>query len=103
MAETVSGVFKLIKNGFGVLRDPHYSFRRQPEEIMVSAALIREHGLVPGATITGTARRGKKGRRSRIDATSTLLVPLGCGVDLDHWSLLAPARLLPLREREPFA
>jgi len=61
MPETVSGVFKLIKNGFGVLRDPRYSFRRQPEEVMVTSALIREHGLVPGATITGTTRRSKKG------------------------------------------
>ncbi len=61
MSETVSGVFKLIKNGFGVLREPRYSFRRQPEEVTVNAALIREHGLVPGATIVGTSRRGKKG------------------------------------------
>ncbi len=61
MAETVNGVFKLVKNGFGVLREPQYSFRRQPNEVMVTAALIREHSLVPGATIVGTAQRGKKG------------------------------------------
>ena len=61
MAETVSGVFKPGKNGGGVLRDPQYSFRRQPDEVMVPPALIREHGLVQGATIAGTANRGKKG------------------------------------------
>jgi transcription termination factor Rho len=62
MAETVSGIFKLIRNGLGVLRDPRHSFRRQSDEVMVGSALIREHGLVPGATVVGTTRQGKKGR-----------------------------------------
>jgi transcription termination factor Rho len=62
MTQPVRGVFKPMKNGSGVLRDPGNSFRRQPDEIMVPQALVRSYGLVSGATIHGTARVDNKGR-----------------------------------------
>ncbi len=62
MTQSVCGVFKPLKNGSGVLRDPASSFRRQPDEVMVPQALVGRYGLVSGATLAGTARAGQKGR-----------------------------------------
>jgi len=62
MTHTVCGVFKPHKNGSGVLSDPGNSFRRQPDEVAVPSEIVRRFGLVPGATIAGTARTGQKGR-----------------------------------------
>lgn len=62
MAYTVRGVFKPLKNGSGVLRDPAHSFRKQPDDVAVPAALARRYGLASGATIEGTARSGQKER-----------------------------------------
>lgn len=61
MPTTVSGVLKLERKGGGVLRDPSFSFRRQPRETEVPAGLIREHRLVEGATVTGPARQNRQG------------------------------------------
>ncbi len=61
MSDTVSGVFKFTKKGGGVLRDPLFSFRRRPGEVMVPAGLIREYRLVEGATVTGSVRQGRSG------------------------------------------
>ncbi len=58
MTQSVCGVFKPLKNGSGVLRDPASSFRRQPDEVMVPQALVGRYGLVSGATLAGTARAG---------------------------------------------
>lgn len=62
MTTTVTGVLKLGRKGGGVLRDPSFSFRKQPHETEVPAGLIREHRLVEGATITGPAQQGRQGR-----------------------------------------
>jgi transcription termination factor Rho len=61
MLDTVSGVLKLTKKDGGVLRDPAFSFRRRPDEVAVSGRLIREYGLVEGATVTGPVRQGRHG------------------------------------------
>jgi transcription termination factor Rho len=61
MPEAVSGVLKLTGRGNGVLRDPASSFRKKPDEVFVPAKLIREHGLVEGASLTGQTRKGPQG------------------------------------------
>ena len=61
MTTTVTGVLKLGRKGGGVLRDPSFSFRKQPHEIEVPSGIIREHHLVEGATVTGPARQGRQG------------------------------------------
>jgi len=62
MTQPVCGVFKPLKNGSGVLRDFGFSFRKQPDELMVPQALVRRYALAPGATIVGTCRAGQKER-----------------------------------------
>jgi transcription termination factor Rho len=61
MPDTVSGVLKITKKDGGVLRDPAFSFRKQPGEIRVPVSLIREYHLVEGATVTGSVRQGRSG------------------------------------------
>jgi len=61
MTDTVSGVLKILKNQGGVLRDPAFSFRKQPGEVRVPVSLIREYHLVEGATITGSVKQGRSG------------------------------------------
>ncbi len=61
MSCSVSGVFKFAKKGGGVLRDPSFSFRKRPDEVMVPASLVREYHLVEGASITGATRQGRSG------------------------------------------
>lgn len=62
-ASTVTGVLSLLPRGGGFLRDPEHSFRPAREDAWVSAQLIREHGLVEGALVTGQVRRGDKGNQ----------------------------------------
>ncbi len=58
MAESLSGILKLGKQGSGVLRD---LMKPSSGEIVVPARLVREHRLAQGATVTGPARQGKQG------------------------------------------
>ncbi len=61
MSDQISGVFQALKRGGGFLRDPDVSFQPLPDDPWVSNKLIKEHGLVNGAKVTGTVRPGKKG------------------------------------------
>lgn len=63
MSDTVSGVLALHAKGGGFLRDPARSFQATGDDVFVPQQLIRDLGLVNGATLVGTARQGKKGRR----------------------------------------
>jgi transcription termination factor Rho len=73
MTDKVSGVLKIIKKEGGVLRDPAFSFRKQPGEVRVPASLIRGYHLVEGATVTGSVQQGRSGRSlSSVDAISGL-------------------------------
>lgn len=60
MAEPASGVLEFLKKGGGFLRDPDVSFRPTSNDVWVSNQVIREYGLVEGASVTGTAEAGKK-------------------------------------------
>ncbi|MEZ4737177.1 MAG: hypothetical protein R3E79_59615, partial [Caldilineaceae bacterium] len=62
-APTTTGVLALLPRGGGFLRDPENSFRPTGDDAWVSAQLIREHGLVEGALVTGQVRRGDKGNQ----------------------------------------
>ena len=61
MPGTASGILKFTKKGGGALRDPSFSFRKQPGEVTVPAGLVREYHLVEGAAVTGSVRKGPKG------------------------------------------
>ncbi len=60
VAETVSGVVKRLPNGSGVLRNPKFSFRRDPSDVAVPPRWMRR--LSEGASVVGTVQRGKRGR-----------------------------------------
>ena len=76
MNKTVNGVIKITKRGDGVLRDPAFSFRKQPDEVIVPSRLIREFSLVEGATVTGSVRQGHPGPiLNSIDTISGLSPP----------------------------
>ena len=60
MAETVSGVLKRLPNGSGVLRNPNFSFRRDPSDVAVHPRMMR--GLTEGASVVGRVQVGKRGR-----------------------------------------
>ncbi|MFQ5629875.1 MAG: transcription termination factor Rho, partial [bacterium] len=61
MSQTAGGVLQCFDRGWGFLRDAAASFQPSRDDIWVSSKMIRENGLVDGATISGTASRGKKG------------------------------------------
>lgn len=61
MSQQVSGILSCLPRGGGFLRDPSISLQSTADDPWVSPQLIRAHGLVEGATITGVTRRGDKG------------------------------------------
>jgi transcription termination factor Rho len=60
MSQTASGVLEVLPRGGGLLRDPALSFQPGADDVAVPLPLIREYGLVAGATVTGSTRSGKK-------------------------------------------
>ncbi len=69
MSNTISGVLKRTNNQCFVVRFPDRSYRPGPQDVQVPAALARQHGLVEGASVTGTAER-KKGKNRLITIDS---------------------------------
>ena len=61
VSENVVGIFKPTAKKYGVLRKLTNNLRSGQDDVSVSAALIKQFGLVEGASVTGTARKGKKG------------------------------------------
>ena len=59
--QPVTGVFKKAQRGAGVLLDPAFSFQPGPDDVKVPAGLVRQYGLVDGATVVGQAQGGKRG------------------------------------------
>ena len=59
-SNAVSGVLQTLIQGGGFLRDEQF-FRSKPGDVWVPSGLIREHDLIDGAVIKGTASQGKKG------------------------------------------
>lgn len=84
MSQIASGVLQILPRGGGFLRDAELSFQPNSDDVRVPSKLIRAEGLVEGATVSGTVRRGKRG-------TELTTVESICG--------LAPEQF---RERTPF-
>ena len=61
MSERTTGILKMLPKGGGVLRDPARSFLSGPDDASVTPELIRAHGLVEGAEVSGETRPGNKG------------------------------------------
>jgi len=61
MTTTVTGVLELLPRGGGFLRNPADSLRPSSEDAFVSQSLIKQNGLIAGATLTGPVGPGRKG------------------------------------------
>ena len=73
MSNTVSGVLKRTNKQCFVVRFPARSYRPSPQDVQVPAPLSQRHGLVEGASVTGTVERKKgKNRLVTIDSIGGL-------------------------------
>ncbi len=61
MIDSVTGILEIMPHGRGFLRDPGRSLAPAPDDVGVPGALINQHGLVTGATVTGKVAGGRKG------------------------------------------
>ncbi len=61
MSSSVTGVLELGPRGDGFLRDAARSFVPTPGDLAVPPAIVRQYGLVAGATVCGTRARGRRG------------------------------------------
>ncbi len=86
MAEIASGVLKRRSDGSGVLRNPKFSFRPDPSDVVVPPKLVRRLG--DGATIAGPTRNGKRGRE--LASIETV-----CGLPPDEFERRTPYKRIP--------
>jgi transcription termination factor Rho len=91
MPDLVSGILKRTRNG-GVLRDP----ARSLDTALVPAKLMREHGLVEGALVSGAAQNSRQG-------PELVSVESVCGLTADEFQKRTPfARLVAVDPSERF-
>lgn len=58
-----SGTLEVMSEGFGFLRSADYNYITSPDDIFVSAQQIKQYGLRPGDTVTGTIRPPREGEK----------------------------------------
>ncbi len=75
MADSISGVIEVQKNGDGFLRNVARSFQVEKSDPYVPARLVSANALVTGALVTGPSTRGKRGERlSEVKSVNGLAV-----------------------------
>jgi len=94
MTTPASGVLELLPKGGGFLREPARSFKAQNVDVFVPQVLIKRHGLVTGATVTGPAGRGKRG--PQLDEVASV-----CGLDPAAFGARTPLAELTVVNPEP--
>lgn len=57
------GVLEIMPDGYGFLRSSDYNYLNSPDDIYVSPAQIRTHGLKQGDTVSGEIRPPKEGEK----------------------------------------
>ena len=69
---TTEGVLELMPEGYGFLRSQTWSYLHSPDDVYVSPAQIKRHGLRTGDTIGGNVRppKGKEKYLALIDVDS---------------------------------
>ncbi len=83
MTTNFSGVFETLPRGGGFLRNPAASFKPTPDDPFVPQALVNEHRLVAGATVSGPVGKGKKG--PQLKGVSTI-----CGLSPEDFRARTP-------------
>ncbi len=61
MSENTRGILEILSRGSGFLRDPARSMAPAATDVAVSQTQIKQHGLVTGAMVEGSATQGRKG------------------------------------------
>jgi len=61
MEKSYTGVLQLLPKGGAFLRDPSISFHPSSDDVWISKEMMREHDLISGAMVTGTADKGDRG------------------------------------------
>ncbi|MFH1842490.1 MAG: transcription termination factor Rho [bacterium] len=61
MTDNVNGVLELQARGGGFLRNPALSLKPTSEDLFVPQPLVKQHGLVTGAPVSGKAGNGRQG------------------------------------------
>ncbi|MEZ4611722.1 MAG: hypothetical protein R2838_16035 [Caldilineaceae bacterium] len=107
MAETIQGVLEVNGRRGGYVRDPDLSFAAAPDDVWVTPALVSRFGLITGATVTGTVRKGKKGRELATVETICGLTPdeFQARTPFERLTAISPDRRFPLGDvgRSPCA
>ncbi len=57
------GVLEVIPDGYGFLRSADYNYLNSPDDVYVSPSQIKNFGLKPGDTVSGTIRPPKEGEK----------------------------------------
>ena len=57
------GVLEIMPDGYGFLRSADYNYLNSPDDIYVSPSQIKNFGLKPGDTVSGTIRMPKEGEK----------------------------------------
>ena len=94
MPDTITGVLDTLQRGGGFLRDPARSLRPTGDDPFVPQKLIQAHGLVRGATVTGTVGKGRKG--PQLTGVETV-----CGLAPDAFRARTPLKDLVVVNPEP--
>ncbi|MCB9162175.1 MAG: transcription termination factor Rho [Caldilineaceae bacterium] len=102
MAETIQGVLEVNGRRGGYVRDPDLSFAAAPDDVWVAPALVSRFGLITGATVTGTVRKGKKGRELATVETICGLTPdeFQARTPFERLTAISPDRRFPLGDVE---
>ncbi len=57
------GVLEIMPDGYGFLRSADYNYLNSPDDVYVSPSQIKNFGLKPGDTVTGSIRPPKEGEK----------------------------------------
>jgi len=95
-SQEVTGILQCLPRGGGFLRDAGRSFQPGPEDCWVSGKLIREYGLVEGASVSGFAQAGPKGYQlTQVESV--------CGLPVEQFKgRVRFDRLVPIDPRQRF-
>lgn len=92
----VTGILQRLPQGGGFLRDAGRSFQAGPDDSWVSTKLIRQYGLVAGASVGGFVQAGPKGYQlTHVESV--------CGVTVEQFKeRVRFDRLVPIDPRQRF-
>jgi transcription termination factor Rho len=77
-----SGILEITREGFGILRDPRYSFAPFQDDVFLSPSLVRRYNLRPGLQMQVAARAPRDPREKFICAETVLTIE---GKPADEW------------------